>query len=278
VIKKKVEPAHEMIGDMIYYLSKRDHVYLHDGEEGGPGSGKTTAAIMASEALGLRWGYISLTPTTFESRLFGFHNADGKYIGTDFRECYEKGGVFIIDEMDNGSGNLYTALNGALENAVCSFPDKKIKRHKDFVVVGTGNTSGGGPNPKFPTRRPFDKAFAERFTYIPWNYDTRLERTVALSINTNVAPIFHEWILKVRKYCTEHYPLVMATPRATFKGCKYMRDGAIPLERMLHSIIWKGVDGDTVKNIMNANPIPYEELKTAILEFQKTNKSSAKRR
>lgn len=276
-VTKTVEPAHEMMTYLLYWLNLGEHVYLHDGENGGPGSGKSTAAIMAAAALGRRCGYISLTPTTFESRLFGYMDARGKYVGTDFRECYEKGGVFIIDEMDNGSGNLYTALNGALENNICSFPDKQVKRHQDFVVVGTGNTSGGGPNPMFPTRRPFDKAFAERFTYIAWNYDERLERSIALAINPEVAPIWHDYTVKLRAYCRTKYPMVLSSPRATFKGCKYMRDGIVPMELMMNSIIFKGYDKDSVKNIMTMVPPPYDELKAAILEFRKKNEGIAKK-
>ena len=266
--KKTVEPAHEMMQDLLYYLSLRDHVYLHDGVDGGPGSGKTTAAIMAAAALEIgkspHFGYISLTPQTFESRIFGYMDAAGKYVSTDFRRCYEFGGVFIVDEGDNGGGNLYTALNGALENNICSFPDKIVKRHKDFVVVMTGNTCGSGPNQMFPTRRPFDKAFAERFTYIAWNYDIRLEHIVAKSINAHAADIWHSYMLSLRSYCRKHFPMVLVSPRATFKGCKYLRDGVISIERMLHSLVFKGVDTDTVNKIIRENPIPETELLAAI--------------
>lgn len=292
---KKVEPAHESMMDLLYFLNHRDHVYLYDGHQNsGPGSGKTTAAIMAAMALSLgkgfeifdsrtgkkskvHFGYISLTPQTFESRLFGFIDGNGKYVSTDFRKCYEFGGVFIIDEMDNGGGNLYTALNGALENNYCSFPDKVVKRHKDFVVVGSGNTSGGGPNPMFPTRRPFDKAFAERFTYLAWNYDEKLERTVALAINADVAPVWHDYLLTLRKYCKQHMPMVLVSPRATFKGCKYMKDDVISVDKMLDAIIWKGYDQDSVKKILAACPVPFEGLAAAKAAFAEGNKPAAKK-
>jgi energy-coupling factor transporter ATP-binding protein EcfA2 len=262
---EKIEPAHEMMQYLLYCLQQGEHIYLF----GPAGSGKSTAAMMAAKALKRKFGYISLTPQTFESRLFGFYDAHGKYIRTEFRDCYEKGGLFCIDEMDNGSGNLYTALNGALENNICSFPDKQVKRHEDFVVVGTGNTSGGGPNPMFPTRRPFDKAYAERFTYIEWSYDTKLERAVALSIHPQVAPIWHEYCLKLREYCTKHMPMVLVSPRAVFKGCKYMRDGVMPIEMMMHAIIFKGYDKDSVNKILAANPVPKAELDAAMEEFKK---------
>lgn len=270
---KKVEPAHEMMQYLLYLLAQGEHVYLW----GDAGSGKSTAAFMAAQALGRRYGYISLTPQTFESRLFGFISPTGKYITTEFRECYEKGGVYCIDEGDNGSGNLYTALNGALENNICSFPDKQVKRHKDFVVVMTGNTSGGGPNPMFPTRRPFDKAFAERFTYIEWGYDERLERAIALSINAEVAPIWHEYCLKLRAYCRQHQPMVLVSPRAVFKGCKYMRDAIMPLDLLMQSVIFKGYDATSVKAILAANPVPKDALNAAVLAWKEKNKTSAKK-
>jgi len=292
---KKIEPAHESMTDLLYYLNHRDHVYLYDGHgNSGPGSGKTTAAIMAAMALQLgsgfeifdsrtgkkskvHFGYISLTPQTFESRLFGFIDGNGKYVSTDFRKCYEHGGVFIIDEMDNGGGNLYTALNGALENNYCSFPDRVIKRHKDFVVVGSGNTSGGGPNPMFPTRRPFDKAYSERFTYLAWNYDEKLERTVALAINADVAPVWHDYLVGLRKYCKQHFPMILVSPRATFKGCKYMKDSVVSIEKMLDAIIWKGYDQDSVTKILNACPVPSEKLAAARESYLENHRSAAKK-
>lgn len=264
-----VEPAHAKMAELLYLLNLGEHVYLF----GPAGSGKSSAAFLAAEALGRRYGYISLTPQTFESRLFGFMAADGKtYVRTEFRDCYEKGGLFCIDEMDNGSGNLYTALNGALENNLCAFPDKSIKRHKDFVVVGTGNTSGGGPNPLFPTRRPFDKAFAERFSYVEWSYDERLERAVALSINKEVAPIWHEYCLNLRKYCLQHFPMVLVSPRAVFKGCKYLRDSVLPVEEIMNAIVFKGYDKDSIAKILQANPVPKDKLEIATAMFQKANK------
>lgn len=262
----KIAPAHLMMPYLLYLMQLGEHVYLHDGPNGGPGSGKTTAALIAGRALGKRVGYISLTPTTFESRLYGYMDGRGKYVTTDFRECYEKGGRFIVDEGDNGSGNLYTSLNGALENSICGFPDKQVKRHPDFSVVMTGNTSGGGPNPQFPTRRPFDKAFAERFTFIPWDYDEQLERAIALSINKPVAPIWHDYILKLRGYCRIHFPLISVSPRATFRGCKFMRDTVMPLNLILHGVIFKGYDPVSVKSIMNAIKLPEEQLKVAVAE------------
>lgn len=274
--KRKVEviqPAHENMPYLMYLLNVGEHTYLH----GEAGSGKSTAAWMAAKALKRRYGYISLTPQTFESRLFGFLSPTGKYVTTDFRECYEKGGVFCVDEMDNGSGNLYTAFNGALENNLCAFPDKQVKRHEDFVVVGTGNTSGGGPNAMFPTRRPFDKAFAERFSYIEWGYDERLERVVAMSINPEVAPVWHEYMLKLRAYCRQHHPMVLVSPRAVFKGCKYLRDQVMPLHVMMHAVIFKGYDRASVNSILAANPVPTKELDAAVQAHKNAGHRTAKK-
>ena len=92
-------------------------------------------------------GYIALTAQTSESRLFGYMDATGNYVKTRFYDCYVDGGVFVIDEADNASANLLTALNGALANGTGAFPCGNMKRHPDFVCLATGNTSGWGANP-----------------------------------------------------------------------------------------------------------------------------------
>lgn len=231
------------------------------------GSGKSTAAQLSAEALGRHFGYISLTVQTMDSRLLGFMSPVGKYIETEFFRCYTKGGVFCIDEMDNASGNLLTALNSCLENNQAAFPCGVMKRHKDFVVVATGNTSGGGANPMFPERRPFDKAFQERFTYIRWDYDTRMERAVALTFNAKQAHAWTDYIQQLREYCKKNHPRVLVSPRATFKGCDYLKDKKLTTAQILEALVFKGLEEGTRQAILTANPIPEEfRDKVAVME------------
>jgi hypothetical protein len=67
------------------------NIYLHDPIDGsgGPGSGKSTAARKLAETIWhdaeeLPYGYMALGPGTMESRVFGFYNASGVYVETEF--------------------------------------------------------------------------------------------------------------------------------------------------------------------------------------------------
>lgn len=247
---KRIDNAHVNMPQLMYLLSKRHHVYLY----GGPGSGKSTAAKMAADALGIRFGYISLNPQTPDSRLLGYMDANGNYRETLFYQLYKDGGIFCIDEMDNASASLLTTLNSCLENGHGAFPNGMVQRHEDFVVVATGNTAGRGANPQFPERRPFDSAFCERFTFIEWDYDHQLEEAVTLAINPN-ANSWLVWIRTVREYAKKNHPKLIVSPRASFRGAEYLKDSKWPTETIAEAVLFKGIDKDTKAAILNAHPV-----------------------
>ena len=245
----QIDNAHHMLSTLIQYAAKGRHTYLY----GPAGSGKSTAARQAAEALKLPYHYISLTPQTPECRLMGYMDAHGRYVRTPFREAYEFGGVFNIEEADNGGGNLQTSLNSAFENGHCAFPDGLVARHKDFVVVATGNTCGRGASPQFPERRPFDQAFAKRFTYIFWDYDSKLEKRIALAINEN-AGVWVTWVQKLRKWIEQSRVVLVASPRETFRIVEDLRDN-LPKDIVLNGALWNGNDELRDKALANV-PLP----------------------
>lgn len=246
---KDVGRAHERFADLLTLVSAGENVYL----VGPPGSGKSTGAQKVAEALSLTYGYISLSAQTAESRLLGYMDATGKYSETEFFRCYKNGGVFCIDEMDNASANLLTALNSALENGKAAFPCGVIDQHKDFVMVATGNTNGYGANPMFPERRPMDAAFRERFVFLEWSYDESLERDLALGFNDKAAK-WIDWVQQVRKFAAVSFPKLMVTPRASIKGARLVKD--FTPARVAEMVIFKGLDSDARGRILAANPLP----------------------
>lgn len=250
-----VENPHKALPCLLYYIGKRHHVYLH----GPAGSGKSTAAQQVAEALNLPFGYLSLNPQTPDSRILGFVDAGGTYRPTPFYNIYKDGGVFCIDEMDNASASLLTTLNSMLENGKGAFPCGIIPRHKDFVLVATGNTNGKGANPMFPERRPFDTAFSERFTFLFWDYDLDLERKVTLIINPN-AEAWLNWCLKVREFTKKNFPKVLVSPRAAFKGAEYLKDNKLTPEDIAEALVFKGLDKDSITKILSAVPLTAVEV------------------
>lgn len=197
------EHTHPLFARLLRYVRSGSNVYLF----GAPGGGKSHATAQVARALGRQYGYISLAPMTPESRVMGFVNATGQFVDTSFYNCYTKGGVFCIDEMDNANDAMLTALNGALENNRAAFPNGVFDRHADFVMVGTGNTAGYGGTRGHAGRRAFDAATRERFAYIEWVYDEEFERKLALAANP-VSGAWIDWVQSVRATCRDRKSVV----------------------------------------------------------------------
>lgn len=247
-----IDNAHSMMTKLIYLVQARQHSYLY----GPSGSGKSTAAKQVADALSLEYGYISLNPQTPDSRLLGFIDANGNYRDTVFYRMYRDGGVFCIDEMDNASPSLLTTLNSCLENGHAAFPCGLVPRHENFVLVATGNTCGRGANPQFPERRPFDAAFAERFAYLAWEYDTKLERTITVASNPEHGAQWFDWIQSVREYAKANYPKLLVSPRASYKGAQLLKDSGWTAKEIADSVLFKGIDAGTRDAILDACPLP----------------------
>jgi MoxR-like ATPase len=81
--------------------------------------------------------------------LTGFKSASGEYISTEFREAFEKGGLFLFDEIDASYPQAVLAFNAALANDYMDFPDKRILRHKDFYCIAAANTFGQGADRQY---------------------------------------------------------------------------------------------------------------------------------
>lgn len=250
-IQRTLTGTHEKFPSLLYLISKGHHVYLW----GPPGSGKSTAAHQCAQALERGWGYISLNPQTPESRLLGFIDAGGTYRPTPFYKAYTEGGVFCIDEVDNASPALVTTLNSLLENGNGAFPNGVYPRHKNFVLVATGNTAGRGANILFPDRRPFDGAFAERFTFLQWGYDEALEKSVTLAINPR-AEKWLKWVREVRDYCHKNEISLIVSPRASFKGADYLKEKALAVADIAESLIFKGLEESSREAILKNCPLP----------------------
>ena len=154
-----------------------------------------------------------------------------------FREKYENGGVFLLDEFDAGNPNVLAALNQATANGHCPFPDKMIEKHKDFIIVMAGNTFGGGGTIDYVGRNKIDAATLDRFAFIYIDYDEILEK--ALSSN-------EAWCTRVQRYrarVIEKKVRTIISPRATFNGEKLLSAG-LPLETVEQMIIFKGLTDD----------------------------------
>lgn len=223
-----------------------DNVYL----VGPAGTGKSTIAENVAKALGASFASKSVTAQTSEASLVGFVDAHGKTVRTPFREVFEHGGVFLLDEVDNGNPNVLNVLNSALANGVMAFPDGMVRRHDDFVAVAAANTYGNGATAEYVGRNPIDKAFTDRFSMLPIDLDEQLELHMLQAIGLDSATE-SQWLAAVR-----HARLNVAThglrhivsPRATVNGARLIRAG-IPMAKAWEMRVVKGASADQREKI-----------------------------
>lgn len=223
----KFDMAHRDLPTLIKLASThganghRINVYMH----GPAGSGKSTAARQAAEALKLDYGYMPLNPQTPDSRLLGYMHAGGEYVPSEFFKRYTQGGVFCLDEIDNASASLVTTLNSLLENGHGAFPNGVYARHKDFICVCTANTIGRGGDVQYPERRALDGAFLERFIFLSWEYDRTLTDNIVTAILGTDAPEFLSWVDTEARDLQSRYPTLIVSPRAYIQAATLIKVG-----------------------------------------------------
>ena len=185
---------------------------------GPAGSGKTHAGHMLADAMGLEFHLNGALSMPHE--LLGFIDAAGTYHRTPFREAYENGGVYMFDEVDGSDNSALLALNAALANGSATFPDTKIKRHPDCIILASANTWGLGATAEYVGRAKIDAAFLSRFPgRIHWDYDAALE--VAISGNES----FARRVISARETARAAGLKVLIDPRASQAGAAYIAAG-----------------------------------------------------
>lgn len=191
---------------------------------GPAGTGKTHAAAEVANAYDLEFHSIAVGAQTSKSDLVGYMDANHNYVRTQFREAYENGGLFLLDEADAGNSNVLILLNAALSNGYMAFPDGMIKRHDSFRMVATANTYGHGASRQYVGRNQLDAATLDRFVTIAWDIDEKVESALA-----GTDPNGKKWLAVVRavrqKAIVEMELRVVISPRATQRGAMLLAAG-----------------------------------------------------
>lgn len=202
---------HKQLEQLLHYAMLRLSPLL----VGMAGTGKTHAGQQVSEALGLNFYAISVGAQTTKTDIMGYTDANGKYVRTHFRDAYERGGVFLMDEIDAGNANVLITINAALSNGLAAFPDAMVEKHPDFVFIASANTFGNGANRQYVGRNQLDAATLDRFAIIEWSIDDDLEESLSFGLNGKA------WYMAVRAardYVAEKNIRALISPRATQKG------------------------------------------------------------
>lgn len=209
---------------------------------GPAGSGKTTAGEKIAEALDVNFYPQSVGAQTTKSDLLGFIDGNGNYRSTIFREAYENGGVFLLDELDSGNPNTITILNAALSNGYMSFPDGVKKMHEDFYCIAAANTYGTGADRQYVGRNQLDAATLDRFNTIYWEVDEQLEKSLCSN---------KQWQQRVSKTRAKIAKLgirYIVSPRATFKGEKLLQLG-MEEAKVVESVLYKNLRKEDIQRI-----------------------------
>ena len=143
---------------------------------GPAGSGKTTAAENIAVCLGVEYGYMGALMDKTEA--FGYMDAHGNYVETEFYRRWKNGGVFLWDESDGSDPMQAVCMNAALAGKWAAFPCGMVRRHEDFIFIAAANTYGNGADGKYVGRNMLDKATLDRFIKLPWDYDAALEAMI----------------------------------------------------------------------------------------------------
>lgn len=236
--KKDMGIQHYLFEDILNFVSVREHVAL----VGPAGSGKTYVASQIAKALDLEFSSISVGGMTTKTDFFGYMDAQGNYVRTLFRDAYEHGKLFLLDEMDAGNANVLTMINMALSSDECAFPDGMVKRHPNFVLIAGANTYGTGGNREYVGRNQLDAATLDRFGFIDFGYDEKVE----LAISPNAE--WTKYVQKIRKRANDLKVRHVISPRASLMGGKLLKAG-MDVDKVKKYVLWKSLKAEDVKRL-----------------------------
>jgi MoxR-like ATPase len=251
------EPRHRLVPTLIQIMSQKIPAAL----VGPAGSGKTTATEQAARALGIAYYIQGAVQGAHE--LLGFVDAHGKYQSTPFRQAFEHGGIICLDELDAGDAAGILVVNSALANGCMAFPDgtTPVQRHADFIVIACLNTFGTGADRVYVGRQQLDAATLDRFAFLAWGYDERLERAIVGADQGRGAPhrtpppstmTATDWCDRVQSLRAGVAKMkgarVVISPRASIYGVKLIAAG-MAQETIEECLIWKGIDAELRRRI-----------------------------
>lgn len=185
LIKSTKGVFHAQFAKLLQLAQSRMNIFIY----GPTGCGKSHVCKQLADALNLSFAFVSCTSGMSEGVLGGRLLPVGKqgtfeYVISEFIQCYENGGVFLLDEMDAADPNVLLLINAALANGKMAVPNRPAKpyaiRHKDFICIAAANTAGTGADRMHNGRNKLDGATMDRFQVgkVVFDYDRNVEELV----------------------------------------------------------------------------------------------------
>lgn len=243
-----VQPVEGLVHEAFPAIVKALSAKLRGGKRlnvmlvGPAGSGKTTIAEQAAEALAQPFYCTGAVASKYDLIGFVSPTGDERSLRTPFRDAFEKGGVFLWDELDASNPNAIVAFNQALANGVFAFPDGMVKRHADFVAIAACNTWGTGATAEYVGRGRLDAASLNRFVRFEVGYDNALER--ALTSNRD----WCDYVIRTRRAVEKLGIRAVISPRQTEQGEALLAAG-LPRADVEAATLFAGLDADAVAKI-----------------------------
>lgn len=223
---------------------------------GGPGVGKTTVADQVARALQLRHVVATMKPLPQDHELLGFVSpVTGQVITGQVRELYESGGVLTLDEFDTAHPATPPTLNMLLAQDYYDFPQDgggtvRVRKHKDFRVLATGNTYGGGGSLEFAGTTRMNTATLDRFTFFHVGIDPKLEDAICRSIHPVHGPAIVSAVRQARANVDKYALKVFVTPRTSIDATKMMVAGDTMTQALDGRLFGRGLPKDQESKLM----------------------------
>lgn len=145
-VKKVIVGKDQVLEKILMTMISGGHVLLDDV----PGTGKTTAALAFSKALGLDYARIQFTPDVLPSDIVGF-SMYNKQTGTfEFKPGAVMTNLLLADEINRTSSKTQSALLEVMEERQVTVDGNTYALPRPFTVLATQNPIGSAGTQLLP--------------------------------------------------------------------------------------------------------------------------------
>lgn len=145
-VKKVIVGKDEVLEKILMTMISGGHVLLDDV----PGTGKTTAALAFSKALGLDYARIQFTPDVLPSDIVGFSMYNKETGGFEFKPGAVMTNLLLADEINRTSSKTQSALLEVMEERQVTVDGKTYVLPQPFTVLATQNPVGSAGTQLLP--------------------------------------------------------------------------------------------------------------------------------